>query len=57
MNKKTYQKPEMQVYLLMKHAPLICQSPGGGGGGTGGSGGAGGSGYIPRINEDLNKLA
>lgn len=49
MNKKTYQKPEMQVYLLMKHAPLICQSPGGGGGG--------GVIYIPHINEDLNKLA
>ena len=55
MNKKTYQKPEMQVYLLMKHAPLICQSPGGGGGGTGGGGGS--RTYIPRINEDLNKLA
>jgi hypothetical protein len=53
MNKKTYQKPEMQVYLLMKHAPLICQSPGGGGG----TGGGGGIIYIPRINEDLNKLA
>ena len=49
MNKKTYQKPEMQVYLLMKHAPLICQSPGGGGGG--------GVIYIPRINEDMNELA
>ena len=54
MNKKTYQKPEMQVYLLMKHAPLICQSPGGGGGGTGGGGGS--RTYIPRINEDLNDL-
>ena len=52
MNKKTYQKPEMQVYLLMKHAPLICQSPGGGG--TGGGGGS--RTYIPRINEDLNDL-
>ena len=51
MNKKTYQKPEMQVYLLMKHAPLICQSPGGGTGGGGGS-----RTYIPRINENLNKL-
>lgn len=48
MNKKTYQKPEMQVYLLMKHAPLICQSPGGGGGGS--------RTYIPHINENLNKL-
>ena len=54
MNKKTYQKPEMQVYLLMKHAPLICQSPGGGGG-TGGGGGS--RTYIPRINEDMNELA
>lgn len=55
MNKKTYQKPEMQVYLLMKHAPLICQSPGGGGGN--GGGGTEPGAYIPRINEDLNKLA
>lgn len=50
MNKKTYQKPEMQVYLLMKHAPLICKSPGGGGTG-------GGRTYIPHINEDMNELA
>lgn len=46
MTKKTYQKPKMLVYPLMEHAPLICKS-----------GGNGDSVYIPRINEDLNKLA
>lgn len=34
MTKKKYQKPEMQVYPLMKHAQLLAGS--GGGGGTGG---------------------
>ena len=47
MNKKTYQKPEMQVYLLSDPKPLLAGS----------GGGSGGAGYIPRINEDLNKLA
>lgn len=52
MNKKTYQKPEMQVYLLSDPKPLLVgTTPGGGGGGNGGVT------YIPRINEDLNKLA
>ena len=45
MNKKTYQKPKMQIYPLMKHAPLLA-----------GSGGGGPVVYIPRINEDLNEL-
>lgn len=49
MNKKTYQKPEMQVYLLSDPKPLLT-------GTTPGGGGSGGAGYIPRINEDLNKL-
>ena len=48
MTKKTYQKPKMLVYPLMEHAPLICVSK---------PGGSGDSSYIPRINEDLNKLA
>lgn len=45
MTKKKYQKPEMQVYPLMKHAPLICDS-----------GGNGGAVYIPRVNADMNEL-
>ena len=48
MTKKKYQKPGMQVYPLMKHAPLICQSDQGGGGYNG---------YIPRVNGDMNELA
>lgn len=47
MNKKTYQKPKMQVYLLSDPKPLLAGTPGGGGGGVI---------YTPRINEDLNKL-
>jgi hypothetical protein len=47
MNKKTYQKPKMQVYLLNDPKPLLAGTSGGGGGVI----------YIPRINEDLNKLA
>ena len=31
MTKKKYQKPEMQVYPLMKHAQLLAGSGGGGG--------------------------
>lgn len=52
MTKKKYQKPGMQVYPLMKHAPLICDN-----GGSGGSGGSGAAGYIPRVNADMNELA
>lgn len=33
MNKKLYQKPEIQVYHLMEHAPLLAGSKGGIGGG------------------------
>ena len=50
MNKKTYQKPKMQVYLLSDPKPLLT-------GTTPGGGGSGGIIYTPRINEDLNKLA
>lgn len=49
MNKKTYQKPEMQVYLLSDPKPLLTGTTPGGGGTEPGV-------YIPRINEDLNKL-
>ena len=49
MNKKTYQKPKMQVYLLNDPKPLLAGTSGGGSGGS--------RTYIPRINEDLNKLA
>ena len=52
MTKKTYQKPEMQVYLLSDPKPLLAGTTPGGGG----SGGTGDSVYIPRINEDLNEL-
>lgn len=34
MTKKKYQKPGMQVYPMMQHAPLICKSVGPGGGGS-----------------------
>lgn len=42
MNKKKYQKPHMVVYPLVKANPLLSQSDA--------------INYIPRINDDLNKL-
>lgn len=39
MNKKLYQKPEIQIYQLMEHAPLLAGS-GGSGSGGGGNGGS-----------------
>ena len=48
MNKKTYQKPEMQVYPLMNSKPLLVGS-------NGGASEPGG--YIPRMDQDMNQMA
>ena len=48
MNKKTYQKPKMRIYSLIKQTPLLAGSDSGGGNEPGT--------YIPRINEEMNKL-
>ena len=34
MRKKEYQKPDMRVHLMMKRAPLLLKSGGGGQGGA-----------------------
>ena len=47
MTKKKYQKPKMRIYSLIKQTPLLAGS----GGGSSEPGG-----YIPRINEEMNKL-
>lgn len=44
MNKKKYQKPEMQVYPLMNSKPLLVGS-------------AGDQVYTPYINKDMNQMA
>jgi len=47
MTKKTYQKPKMEIYEVIKTSVLQTTSPPGGGGGII---------YIPRMDDDLNKL-
>lgn len=49
MNKKKYQKPEMQVYPLMNSRPLLV--------GSNGSGSDEPAGYIPRMDQDMNQMA
>ena len=46
MNKKKYQKPEVQVYPLMNSKPLLV-----------GSGADENATYIPRMDQDMNQMA